>query len=696
MKIDTFTSGLEPVKTELDEKFFSIADPAFIFDLLRNKIYSDPISAICREVACNALDAQREVGKGHIPIKIQLPTFSDLYFKVKDCGPGISPDRMENIFLKYAASSKRDDNNQIGGFGIGAKSPFSYSDSFTIVTNVDGKKYNYLAFIDESRIGKLILLDETTTTEENGTEIIVPVQSQDCYNFNSGVSFAIKHWQVKPEFLGEAKAPLQEVNKIFGGDNWFVSAERYSYYTRTIKALVGEIEYALDVNAMNQFAETSVTNLFNGDLYLKFNVGEVGLAANRESVYFDPPTKQIIKERLSLVKEEYKKFIQEKIDTCPSLYEANCFYTSDLHSVCQNVSELGELKWKGFRLRTSIRNSDAVKTIAFSIRRNIKSKITRTYCTGVDFKHGTKLVINDCGDEEPTPKHVKKFFEDDLQLRNLYIISPGKDQDIEDMIDTYNLDQMGLDYLSKYNESIKKTTTGGTKVLLFRFNGIDNFHLTNIADFKADKNKKVLAYLGRDEWRSNVKIPLKSNKKESIRWSALQAISRMDPNITIYGVDKDAPQLRVNTIFANSSLIDNYISEISNKYSREYFIEAAWAESEVRCIQQWVRDSATILEKSLSNKDGVFFKFIKEQADVIKICNDTKNAVMLRNDLDLPPVTNEEIAKFAVDNNKMGLSDTWTKILIKYQMLNIIESWRLSDRVKYIADYINLVDNSKE
>ena len=119
---------------ELEGSLFSIdTSNHFIFDLLRSKIYENPIKAICREVSCNARDANRSVGKGDVPIEITVPSYNNLSLIIKDCGPGISPYLIENIFIKYAASTKRDDNTQTGGFGLGAKTPFAYTDSFTIV-----------------------------------------------------------------------------------------------------------------------------------------------------------------------------------------------------------------------------------------------------------------------------------------------------------------------------------------------------------------------------------------------------------------------------------------------------------------------------------------------------------------------------------------------------------------------------------
>ena len=89
-------------------------DQGIIFDMLRSKIYKKPIDSICREVVSNSRDAQREVGKENLPVEIIINNGSDgmnfllnqssLSIEFKDYGPGISPDRMADVFCKYAAS----------------------------------------------------------------------------------------------------------------------------------------------------------------------------------------------------------------------------------------------------------------------------------------------------------------------------------------------------------------------------------------------------------------------------------------------------------------------------------------------------------------------------------------------------------------------------------------------------------------
>jgi len=118
VKID---SNVEPSKA----LNFGISDVRLVVDIL-SKLYAYPIRTLVQEYICNGRDAMREAGTwGKLPIEITVPNSLDPVFKVRDFGVGISPDRMENIFVNYGSSTKRNTNTQTGGFGIGAKSASS-------------------------------------------------------------------------------------------------------------------------------------------------------------------------------------------------------------------------------------------------------------------------------------------------------------------------------------------------------------------------------------------------------------------------------------------------------------------------------------------------------------------------------------------------------------------------------------------
>jgi hypothetical protein len=706
MKID-FDSTVQQTKTELDEKFFSIADPAFIFDLLRNKIYSNPIAAVCRELTCNALDAHREVGTGEVPVVVNLPNHLEPYFKVKDLGPGISPERIDDIYLKYAASTKRNTNDQIGAFGIGAKSPFSYSDSFTIVTNVNGKCYNYAAFIDESRIGKLILLSESETTDPNGTEIIVPVKPADFSNFVISAEKCTRHWKVKPKFTGGSVGYLN-VKPAIESNDWFISAEKESYYSQEIKVLVGEIEYALDSLSTKSFADISIMNAFSSDLYLKFPVGEVSLAANRESIFLDPATKQKIKERLILVKSDFTNLLKERVESCSSLWEANCLLTESLHSMCRDAGLLDSLTWRGMKIQSSIRSNGKYNIWEFSkerVRHSSEERISRRSTSRIPCRRDSAILIHDCGVADPTPRHVKNFFLDLPEAKDLFVVVPNKQEneteesgfDLDQFVSDNNFDQLGHHLLSKHNAAIRaKKVSDKVKLVVYKFDkSSGSFAMTSLSELKADTRSKVFSYLSKDSWRGNSsKFAVQKDKATIIPNRSIKSYLEYKTDVTIYGVDKEITDTRISSTFGNLPFIEDCINQVAEENGKEFLIETLWMGEEMRYVVRHIADNLSALLAGVNDTNGVFYQFCVQQSQIKEQYQSRTSYISMMGNLGKYSVYDNEEALAEYTKNKPSLSAMWDKVIYKYPLIKAV-NYNFQDYAASVIDYINMIDAKK-
>ena len=159
---NTVETNVQAVSTS-----FKIGNASKIIGFLRDKVYTNKVHSVAREIISNGRDAMREVGKGN-GFEITVPTALNPVFEVRDFGPGISPDRMEDIFIAYGSSTKENSNEFTGGLGIGSKSPFSLVDSFSVVTFIDGVKRAYACEIGSSNEGQLTLISTTATKEATG------------------------------------------------------------------------------------------------------------------------------------------------------------------------------------------------------------------------------------------------------------------------------------------------------------------------------------------------------------------------------------------------------------------------------------------------------------------------------------------------------------------------------------------------
>ena len=113
------------------------------------------------------------------PFEVSLPCNGDPNFTIRDYGTGLSQQDMEELYTTYGASNKNDSNDFTGCLGLGSKSPFAYTKSFTTASYFNGKCYTYVAAMDEAGVPSLSLFGITDTDEPNGIEISFAVSQSD-------------------------------------------------------------------------------------------------------------------------------------------------------------------------------------------------------------------------------------------------------------------------------------------------------------------------------------------------------------------------------------------------------------------------------------------------------------------------------------------------------------------------------------
>jgi hypothetical protein len=357
--ISTSTSGL------LSSSDFGIGDAGIILEILRTKIYTNPILAICREITCNARDAHREIGISDRPIEVYLPNTWSPNLIIKDFGPGIDPSRMEDIFIKFGNSTKRNNNVQLGGFGIGSKTPLAYSDTFNITTTVSGTKYKYSAYIDETKVGKMTLLSQEPTTDPNGTSIEIPILRTDYRTFASTVVDVTKHWDVKPKLLGGENIPAWKVYEtVYEGNRWTLPKStknsNYSYYDSPPSlAIIDGIGYKLDVYSLTNITELQKAVLKTG-FHFTFGIGELSLAASRDTIHYDEPTQKLILERIDALTSEVVVLVTNKIQHASTYIEACKAYAGVKETLNNSglMDRLTGIRWNGHEIHLTIKVND--------------------------------------------------------------------------------------------------------------------------------------------------------------------------------------------------------------------------------------------------------------------------------------------------------------------------------------------------
>lgn len=324
MRMHGHSNSLE-TNVENETQEFGIKDASVVIEILRNNLYSYKVRTPVQEYTCNARDAMREIGKGN-GFEITVPNRLNPLFKVRDFGPGISVDRMRDVFINYGASTKRDTDGQTGGFGIGAKSAWAYTDSFTVVSIVDGKRRTYVAHTGVNHNGRLDLISVDETDEANGTEIQIAVKPTDLDEFRSAIFRAIYYWAEKPTLKGELHPPTLVRGLVISDTlevvDYYALPEyaRPTYQGETI-ALIDGVLYSIDQSLTQKVKSLfELNNLVRSTVILHFGNGLVDLSASREKISDSPRTIAALEKLAAKALIEAKTYIADafgKIKSTP-------------------------------------------------------------------------------------------------------------------------------------------------------------------------------------------------------------------------------------------------------------------------------------------------------------------------------------------------------------------------------------------
>lgn len=294
---------------------FSIKTNPAAFQLLSSGLYSNKIRAVIRELACNAVDAHAMVGKTTLPVEIKMPNDLDTTFYVKDFGPGMSHEQIMRLYTTYFDSTKRDSNDFIGGFGVGSKSPFAYTDSFTVESRQGGVARTYAAYVEDG-FPKIAFLAEEQTTDDAGLTVSFPVKPSDFPRFSSEASDVLQWFQTKPDVKGLSAAipdiPYLRLSTQVSVPQSFRTGG-YHHVPETLVRM-GDVVYPLNrfftQLAVNDTDRATFDWIRQRKVLLETPIGSISVAASREDLSYDKPTMETLRR---VLREAYVLVVDEVI-----------------------------------------------------------------------------------------------------------------------------------------------------------------------------------------------------------------------------------------------------------------------------------------------------------------------------------------------------------------------------------------------
>lgn len=301
---------------------FRIRNSAKAFNILSSGLYANKIKAIVRELSCNAVDSHVAAGRGDIPFEVHLPTTLEPHFSIRDFGTGLSHEQVTSIYTTYFESTKTGSNDFIGALGLGSKSPFSYTDNFTVTAIKDGRKGIYTAFINDAGVPSIALMTEEQTDEPAGVEVKFSVNDRyDFGKFQQEAAAVYRYFKLKPKVGGVSNFQIPELK--YETENIIPGVHSYdSSGYRKSRAVMGNIAYPIEVpnNALG-----SLQKLLDCGLELHFEIGELDFQASREGLSYIPQTIEAIRSKLEKVNVALAGVLAKEADAITNEWKRSSF-----------------------------------------------------------------------------------------------------------------------------------------------------------------------------------------------------------------------------------------------------------------------------------------------------------------------------------------------------------------------------------
>ena len=478
MKEDILQSHLKDVELYGDFKShkaeIDAEDLSWILQILSTNLYSDPIGSLIREYSSNAWDANVEAGNKDKPIEVGLQTSKDqgTYWYVTDLGPGLSPERIDGVYRKFGKSTKRDSNEAIGMMGLGKFSGLSYSNEIYITTRVDGREYEYLMHKSEGA-PQIDLLIDKPTDKPNGTTIKVFLSNGygDKREFKNKILEQLAYFENVYYNIDDMPDLNQKIKLVKGKTFTYSNQE-----SRDLRIKLGPVTYPIDANVIKS-VNSSFFYLYRG-LALNFEIGELAITPNRESILYNKKTIEVVEKRI----EEFRHELVELYNTKGAEYENVKAFVEALnnfkitvgdssYTVPTNITSLVTPKLKG------------LNDIEF--RANYTSALFPNYSVNADYNGNRR-----------SKEYNHSLYPEELTERGMPTL----------LSDTIAVDPKKMKYI--YEQNVSQNKVGQSMKIIKRHNKIK---LKNFLSYNNNLDKNCYYYLlsldkvHKSKWREIIK-----------------------------------------------------------------------------------------------------------------------------------------------------------------------------------------------
>jgi hypothetical protein len=306
---------------------FTIAASVKAFEVLSSNLYQNKTLAVIREITCNAVDAHTAAGLPISAINVHLPTYMEPVFWVRDYGSGLSDEDVLSLYTTYFRSTKDQDNSQIGGFGLGSKSPFAVADQFTVTSWHGGFKSTYACYKQDG-MPQVNAVGKEPCGSETGFEVRVPLtaRSGSIVDWHTQARSLFRWWPETP-----AVTPSDILDEGFLSDELLLTSDyevgaapgwAIFKHVHQNTLVMGNVPYHLNETAITGLPGPVLQLLGKIRLVVRVPMGSVSISPSRETLSYDAATNKYLVDKLVQIGREITAKLEKEISASPSLAAA--------------------------------------------------------------------------------------------------------------------------------------------------------------------------------------------------------------------------------------------------------------------------------------------------------------------------------------------------------------------------------------
>lgn len=289
---------------------------AHIMSML-SSMYEDEPQSVLREYTSNARDSHVAAGNPD-PVHVTLPSALHPTLTIEDWGLGLSLDEVRDVYSRYGASTKRDSNNQIGGFGIGAKSAFTVGSQFTVTATKNGETTITTFSLDGDDTPVFDVAEHFVSDAPNGVRVDIAVRDPHLYVEAAERCFAT--WPRGTVLVNgvEPTPVFEKMTKV--ADGMWVTRTTPSSKDGGLTLVMGGVGYRVTDTLVAEMegvlTERLRNHIVNGSIKLVFEIGigEVHLTPSREGVRSTPLTRSRVQRALNDYAETVTSTMGQRVD----------------------------------------------------------------------------------------------------------------------------------------------------------------------------------------------------------------------------------------------------------------------------------------------------------------------------------------------------------------------------------------------